>query len=56
MVQAFVVRRLVLPPPQRLLSVGRANCLLGIGRSLAAPVSEGLIAGFAVTGVGYGLA
>jgi len=54
-VQAFIVRRLTLLP-QRLLSIGLAICVLGIGGSLATPSSAGLIAAFSVMGVGYGLA
>jgi MFS transporter, DHA1 family, multidrug resistance protein len=54
-VQAVVVRRLALAP-RRLLTVGLAICLLGIAGALAASASEGLVAAFAVTGAGYGLA
>lgn len=54
-VQAFVVRRLPLPPPQ-LLALGLAICLLGVGGSLAASRTEALIAGFGAMGMGYGLA
>jgi MFS family permease len=54
-VQAFVVRRLSWRP-RRLLTIGLAICLLGIGGSFVAPTSEALIAAFGGLGLGYGLA
>jgi MFS family permease len=54
-VQALVVRHLALAP-RRLLAVGLTMCLLGIAGALAASAAAGLVAAFAVTGAGYGLA
>ncbi len=54
-VQAFVIPRSGLPP-RRLLAIGLVLCLAGVGGSLVAATTAALAAGFAVMGIGYGLA